>query len=800
MHAMGQVRLFVHGAIFVSLLQVPAASSQSPAASSQSPAGSSQPPAASSQAPAAGAQAPTGGTQAPAAGTPPVAQLPESEPLRPTVHAALPQNIADYWFAPRAAERVSARGGTLAEAASALSAGNYAATANYARQAMAAAGPLQDYARLFLADALLHQSSAAEAEKLFNTILERKPEGYLWLAASLGHAEAIDMRGDHAAAADLYDRLSTQKPAATEDVLARLARAAQAAGDRKRAADAWQRVYYEFPLSDAAKSAGEALAGLQDVAAATDNKRDLARALILFGARRYPEARSALVELQARASGDDREVVDLRIAECDYFLKRYDAAREGVRPYLDNASRRAESKFFYLGALAGLGDHDEANRLTRALVDEFPDSSWSGEALNNLGTHYLVTNDDDLAAQTFKELYDKFPAGPYAERSAWKYGWRAYTTSNYAETVRVFESAAAAFPRSDYRPPFLYWAGRAREKLGQAESAQARLRLVYTDYMNSYYGRLAGRRLPAVKASAAASPQPVNAAYQNAATAPPPVSPPPPNAAIIRHLLAAGLYDTGLAELQFAQKAWGSTPAIEATMAWVYHEKGELRRAITTMRRAYPQFLAESGVGLPAEILQVIFPLTYWDAIKKNAAVYELDPYVVASLVLQESTFDPTAHSGANAWGLMQIVPATGRRLATAVGIRRFNTAMLTNGDTNIRLGTLYFKRLVTQFGGTYYALASYNAGENRVVRWKAERPNMDEDEFIDDIPFPETQNYVKRILGIAEDYRRLYGEGEGHPAPVAKAPAKKPTSKSTTSKKTPAKKKSTSKKKGGGV
>ena len=74
----------------------------------------------------------------------------------------------------------------------------------------------------------------------------------------------------------------------------------------------------------------------------------------------------------------------------------------------------------------------------------------------------------------------------------------------------------------------------------------------------------------------------------------------------------------------------------------------------------------------------------------------------------------------------------------------------------------------------------------------------MDEDEFIDDIPFPETQNYVKRILGIAEDYRHLYGEGEGHPAPVTKAPAKKSTGKATTSK-TPAKKKTSKKKKGGG-
>jgi soluble lytic murein transglycosylase len=70
----------------------------------------------------------------------------------------------------------------------------------------------------------------------------------------------------------------------------------------------------------------------------------------------------------------------------------------------------------------------------------------------------------------------------------------------------------------------------------------------------------------------------------------------------------------------------------------------------------------------------------------------------------------------------------------------------------------------VRRFGGIYYALASYNAGENRVVRWKAERPGLDEDEFIDDIPFPETQNYVKRILGTAEDYRLLYGRDGGRP------------------------------------
>ena len=726
-----------------------------------------------------------------AAGTPAPQQLPELEQLKPTVHAALPQNIDDYWFAPRAGDR-GARNGILAQTAEAYGSGNYAASLAYARQAVAAGGPLLPYAQLYLGQSQVRLGSAADAEKTFDAILDRKPEGYLSVAATIGKAEALELNGRPAAAADLYQKLSTHKSVSPEDILTRLGRAAQAAGDRGRAAEAWLRVYYEFPLTEAAKTAASALGPLQDIITKEGYKRDLGRALILFGAKRYTDARSALVELRPQVSGDDKEVVELRIAECDYFLKRYAAARDGVEPYLENASRRAEAQFFHLSAMRGLGDHDETTRLTRALVDAFPDSSWSSEALNNLGTSYIVADEDDLAAQTFKELYEKFPSGPYAERSAWKYGWRSYTAGNYAETVRVFEGAAATFPRSDYRPAFLYWSARAREKLGQREAAQARLRLVQTDYLNSYYGRLASRLLPRVNAQAA---QPRPAALQSPPQAPAPASP-PPTANVIRQLLSAGAYDAALEELRFAQKAWGSSPAIEATMAWVYHQRGELRRGITTMRRAYPQFLAEGGESLPAEVLQVIFPLTYWDAIKKNAALYELDPYLIASLILQESNFDPAARSIANAYGLMQIVPRTGRRLATAVGIRRFNTAMLTNGDTNIRLGTLYFKRLVSQFGGPYYALASYNAGENRVVRWKIERPGMDEDEFIDDIPFPETQNYVKRVLGIAEDYRRLYGEGDGQPRPVMKSPAPKKPSASSSKKAPAAKKKAPAKKK----
>jgi soluble lytic murein transglycosylase len=719
---------------------------------------------------------------------------PDDAQLQPTIHAALPENADDYWFAPRPADS-TARLPTLTDAAAAYAAGNYTSSLSLARQAAATNGPLAVYAQYYIGLSQLKLSNAADADKAFDAVLARKPEGYLSIAALLGKGQAAEIRSDHASAAGIYEKLSTHKAVVPEDGLARLARTSLAMGNRARAAEAYLRIYYEFPLTDAAATAAVALKSLQDVVVRENYKLDLGRALILFGAKRYGDAKSELLTLQRQATGDDREVIDLRIAESEFFLKRYAYARDGVRPYLENASRKAEAKFFYLSALRELGDADQAVELTRALVNEFPESSWSAEALNNLGTYYIVTNQDDLAAQAFRELFEKFPSGPHTERAAWKYGWWAYTTGKFAETARVFEAAAAAFPRSDYRPPWLYWSGRAREQLGQRESADARMRLVHADYLNSYYGRLAARRLPAseaVNANNGAKVSLVPAAVQPVAPAAPA---PPPSAPLIRQMLAAGLYDDALDELRFAQRAWGSSPAVEATQAFVYYQKGELVRARTVMRRAYPQYLTAGGEALPAAILQIMFPLTYWDAIKKNAAIHGLDPYVVAALIAQESMFDPRARSSANAWGLMQSVPSTGRRLASALGIRRFTTAMLTNGETNIRLGTLYFKRLVSQFGGVHYALASYTAVDNRVVRWKAERPGMDEDEFIDDIPFPETQNYVKRILGSAEDYRRLYGEGEGEPRPT---PTVKPSTSSRTSssaKKSSAKKPTTTRK-----
>lgn len=697
--------------------------------------------------------------------------------LEPTAHPPLPERPADLWLAPAGAAGKTGQAGVLlkfAEGVKRFREGRYAEAQPLVRASNLATTPLADYATYYAALTELRLNDAAAASRTLERLKDRALQGYLAEAVLFARAEAAESTGDSRRALALYEQLADQKPLEPQVVYARIGRTAHAAGDRAKAAGAFRKVRYEFPLTDVAPAADTALASLADIEprpnSAATFRLELGRAERLFGARRYAPAREAFQTIRSFASGDDRELVSLRIAECDFYLRRYAAARDALQPYLKGASREAEAQFFHLASIRELGQHDEYLLRVRALIEAHPDSSWAEEALNNLGTHYILVNEDALASEAFRELLRRFPDGPRGERAAWKLGWWEYKNGNYTDTIRVFETAAATYPRSDYRPSWVYWAARARERTGDPELAVNRYRLVTADYLNSYYGRLAARRLEKLDKVARTAFQPQ---HRGGETALPP--PQPANEPTIRLLLSLGLEDDALNELRYAQRQWGTSPAIEATLAWVYHRKGELRRAINQMRRAYPQHLtAEGGAKLPDELLRVIFPLDYWESIQKYSRAHRLDPFVIAALVAQESTFDPAIRSPADAYGLMQVVPGTGRRLARSLGIRYNGPRTLTHAETNLRMGTLYFARLVQQFGSVHLALAAYNAGENRVVRWVAERPGLERDEFIDDIPFPETQNYVKKILGTAEDYRALYGDrGTDRPTGAAKPGAK---------------------------
>ena len=701
--------------------------------------------------------------------------------LTPTAHPPVPVTVSQYWLVPdrsRTGARSKAEQTALdrfARGAKLVAAGDFAAGLPLVNGAGLSETVLAGYAQYYTGVALIGLSRFREADEVLAALTRSDPRGYLEEASPQRVAEAALGRSDAERAVDLLDDLADEEAlVARESVLLRLGRAAERAGDVNRALSAYRRIYYELPTAAEAADADMAIRRLEtpDRIPPDRFKRDLDRAERLFDVRRWAQARAAFEPLLKVARGDDAERIALRLAEADYYLDRFRASRDRLVPLVDDSSHEEEARFFHLSATRGLGEHTTYVRLANGLVEDHPDSTWAEETLNNLASHYITVNEDAEADRVFRQLLRSFPKGRHAERAAWRIGWRAYRAGNFREAAETFEQAAFAFPRADYRPAWLYWSGRAHTQLDEPAIAASRYGIAIADYENSYYGRLA------IEAMGPNDVQRVAAVLRQPAT-----TDSVPTDALIRELIACQLYDDALREVQYAQRKWGDSAQLQATAAFVRQSQGAtlkaeerftaIRGAITTMRRAYPQFMAAGGSELPPEVLRVIFPLDYWSLITKYSKLHGLDPYLIAALMAQESTFTAEIRSSANAIGLMQLIPSTGRRYARKLNIRNFSTRSLTNPETNVRLGTLYFKELMDRFGGAHYALAGYNAGENRVDRWIAERPPLPADEFVEEIPFSETQSYVKRILGTAEDYRYLYGGGRLDPnAPLSASAA----------------------------
>jgi len=225
-----------------------------------------------------------------------------------------------------------------------------------------------------------------------------------------------------------------------------------------------------------------------------------------------------------------------------------------------------------------------------------------------------------------------------------------------------------------------------------------------------------------------------------------------------RLLSNGGLADAAVRELQAAASQEGGTWA-PPEMARVYQDGGRYDRGIEIMKRATPNYFAVDIPDLPRPYWEALFPKAYWTDLRKYSELNGLDPYLVASLIRQESEFNALALSRANAVGLMQLLPKTGKTVAKQVKLKKFSAPELYTPAVNLELGTRYFKDMVDKYNGQFeYALAAYNAGTDRVGDWLGQGHYRDPQEFVESIPFTETREYVQAILRNASVYRQLYG------------------------------------------
>jgi soluble lytic murein transglycosylase len=233
-------------------------------------------------------------------------------------------------------------------------------------------------------------------------------------------------------------------------------------------------------------------------------------------------------------------------------------------------------------------------------------------------------------------------------------------------------------------------------------------------------------------------------------------------------LEAAGLDSWAQGELRFGAQVEDQPYLIAMELASLssHTQPDQAMRYIKHYASSYLFLPIDSA---PLQFWTLAFPMPYRTELERFSKQNGLDPFLVAGLIRQESEFDPKVVSYANARGLTQIEPSTGRELSRRLKLQPYSTAKLFQPAYNLQLGTFYLQSLTAQTGGRVEAaLAAYNAGLSRARAWLTWGEFQEQAEFIETVPFAQTRNYIQTVLRNADVYRRIYG------TPLA-APSAKP-------------------------
>ena len=615
---------------------------------------------------------------------------------------------------------------------------------------------LADYADYLGAQALVQAQRPADAYPLLDHFADRHPDSIFVANAPVLLANAHLQQNDAAGAVRTLEPLEGTPQGDNVSCKYALARAFQAAGDTTHAAALYRSIFTGQPLSF---EAGQSQIQLQAMGMSPSAAERKVHADQLFNAKRYNEANAEYnaIRNDASLSASDRDALQIYSAVCDLKLKHL-SHRDVDKLPATNDDTAALKLYLYAEISRSEKDRATHDATISEMVSKHPSSRWTEEALYSGGNMYLLTHDSTQAIYHYKLLVEHFPNSIYAPSAHWREAWMNYRLRNYTEAARLMDEQITRYSAGIEAPSALYWRGRIYEDEEHDFPQAANFyRALNANYTNFYYAVLARQRLAVIGAQAGATPSPVLTSVRkpNVPDLASAVPQDDPHYIKAKLLANAALNEYIAPEIQASPTAseWGAL-----AQAQIYASYGEYTRALQSMKHSGISFFSLPTSEVPTIYWKLIFPQPYWNDLTADAERNGLDPYLVASLIRQESEFNAGAVSPAHAYGLMQLLASVGKENAKKEGLRGFQPGELLNPSINLQLGTRNLRQVLDRFGGQpEYALAAYNAGDVPVRQWMAAGDYKDIPEFVESIPYTETREYVQAILRNREMYRTLY-------------------------------------------
>lgn len=664
--------------------------------------------------------------------------------------------------------KVVGAAGLIAVAQRELDKNDLPAAVDYATAASNKAPILDDYAQYIRAQAEYGLKNYGEVAKSATRVFEHVPVSpFVGPAAALAVRAQLD--GDEPKQAlELVKKYYDRIPQPDGDLL--LARSFEATGDLASAAEYYQRVYYNFPVAKEATDAANALVEVKqrlgDAYPPPMPDAMLTRAEKVITAKRPEAARIELTAAIPQLAGTQRDQARVRLGEVDYLSGKTQAALSYLATLkVDESDADAERLCYLIRCARKLDRHAEVKEFLNHLEQQHPTSLWRLDALIFLADEARLENDVSTFLPLYRACAVTFAQDPRAAWCDWRVAYNSYRTDG-SDTYDLLRKHIEQYPDSTDVNNALYFLGRFEERKNELPVARACYDELIARFPNTYFAVVARERLKD-PGMLAATPDPAMLQFLRSVPWPPrPEFPSFTPGAIAQKriersqlLELTGLTDLAEGELKFGARNDGEQENVYAyLLAKSAAQRNAPDQALRYIKAYAPNYLFMPLDQAPVTFWQLAFPMPYRSAIDHYSYAESLDPFLVSALIRQESEFNARVISHANAYGLMQVLPASGRELARHFGIRRLSSAELLVPDRNIELGTYYFHNLLNSYGGqTELALASYNAGPGRANLWRTWGPFREPAEFIEVVPFHETRGYIQIVLRNADVYQHLY-------------------------------------------
>ena len=533
----------------------------------------------------------------------------------------------------------------------------------------------------------------------------------------------------------------------------------------KRAKKHFQNIIKKHPTSDYAIAA-EYYLGLIELAnlpeSTKNRQKAIDRAFINFKTYiiKSPDGRFALKCVQEieKLNVSLKNYDNLLIAQVYYANGEYEKARQ----YLDKTTiseswadfaktehklKNYEKTRYYTDyGLRNYAAAVEPNDVYQVIDNYISTFSSRKEGINSLlaqnydstGSDYIsYLNCNEVVGKNYKEacyrtLYEKYPNGQFSGDAFYNLFIIKYLQKKYYDAQRLGFLHMKKFPNVKSSPAVTYYMGKIANKLKHYESANSYYKKVLANYPDSYYAFRANYNLYKADGSMPflnITPKPVVFPYKKSLE----------NNLVIKLAL---LKDYDLVE-ELCKKD-------KFIQSWIAYQKGNHTISAILARNAMEDMQAKPAFDDLR--WRLAYPLHYYDVVEKVKG--NNNPIILESIIKEESHFNPFATSSVGASGLMQLMPATYNEIVknTNIGSDIYNT------ESNIKAGSIYYERLKKSLGNKdLYAISAYNGGIGSVSNWFSKLIYNDTDEFVEQIPYPETKNYVKKVFRSYWVYGNIY-------------------------------------------